>query len=250
MSSCGKIVKTILYGDQNYTDYDSNQVKKVYVLQSKTSDPLGSYENMGEVSDGVHDYHGIDGTVIQWNNELYYVYAGRPGTDPAELSLYIAHMKNPYTLDSARAMIAQPEYSWEKKSGKINEGPQVLIKNGKLHIIYSANQASSLNYCLGMLTYKGSGSLLSKNSWVKSSQPVFEGANGVYSPGHASFTTSPDGKEDWIVYHVYPDNKIKTRQNWHREVRIQKFTWNGITPVFGKPLATGAWQNVPSGSTP
>jgi GH43 family beta-xylosidase len=26
--------------------------------------------------------------------------------------------------------------------------------------------------------------------------------NGVYAPGHNSFFTSPDGKEDWILYHA------------------------------------------------
>ncbi|SEL51303.1 Glycosyl hydrolases family 43 [Paenibacillus sp. OK003] len=38
----------------------------------------------------------------------------------------------------------------------------------------------------------------------KSPQPFFRKSteNGVYATGHNSFTTSPDGMENWIVYHA------------------------------------------------
>lgn len=101
-----------------------------------------------------------------------------------------------------------------------------------------------------MLTYKGTGSLLSKNSWTKSSNPLFQLGNGVYGPGHCSFTKSPDGKEDWIVYHAYNDNNKSSYQNWLRYIRMQSFTWNGNVPVFGSPVATNVYINVPSGSKP
>ena len=235
-----------------YTDIDpsvkAETQKRVYVLRSKTSDPLGEYESKGKIKFSKEDYYGIDGTVFEWKNELYYVFGGSPTLEKTALYIYIAHMKNPYTVDSNRVLIAKPTYDWEKKSGIVNEGPQVLIKNNTLHIIYSGNNASSEYYLLGMLTYKGSGSLLSQSSWTKASKPVFQSGNGVYGPGHASFTKSPDGKEDWIVYHAYPDNKKETTSNYKRTIRIQKFTWDGNTPNFGKPKKADTWLNVPSGS--
>ena len=41
-------------------------------------------------------------------------------------------------------------------------------------------------------------------NYKKFPNPVFQQApeNGVYAPVHNSFFKSPDGKEDWIIYHA------------------------------------------------
>ncbi len=71
-------------------------------------------------------------------------------------------------------------------------------------------------------------------------------ANGVYGPGHNTFFTSPDGTEDWIVYHA---NDLPTDGcDMGRTTRIQKFTWNTDgTPHFGIPVSTGTALPFPSG---
>jgi GH43 family beta-xylosidase len=73
---------------------------------------------------------------------------------------------------------------------------------------------------------------------------VFSGTPDVYGVGHASFTTSPDGTEDWIIYH----SKVDTQPGWNRVIRTQKFTWNTDgSPNFGTPTATGESVHQPSG---
>ena len=52
------------------------------------------------------------------------------------------------------------------------EGPEILIHDGQLHIIFSASGYWTKQYALGRLTYNGTGSLLSATSWTKASQPV------------------------------------------------------------------------------
>jgi cobalamin biosynthesis Mg chelatase CobN len=87
--------------------------------------------------------------------------------------------------------------------------------------------------------------MLDATSWVKKSTPVFSQTSEVYGPGHASFTKSPDGTEDWIVYH----SKKNTGWNWDRQVSAQKFTWNANDePVFGSPVALGIPIQEPSGT--
>jgi GH43 family beta-xylosidase len=52
--------------------------------------------------------------------------------------------------------------------------------------------------------------------------------------GHCCFTQSPDGTEDWIVYH----SKTRRWDGWHdRVVRAQPFGWraDGL-PDFGRPI--------------
>ena len=84
-----------------------------------------------------------------------------------------------------------------------------------------------------MLTLTGSDPLDSL-SWSKSATPVFESGNGIYAPGHGSFTTSPDGTENWVVYHTAK----YSGSGWDREVRMQKFTIdNNDYPLFGDPVS-------------
>jgi len=48
-------------------------------------------------------------------------------------------------------------------------------------------------------------------AWTKSPQPVFRssGKAGQYGPGHHSFTTTPDGKRDILMYHARSYREIK-----------------------------------------
>tara|TARA_B100001146_G_scaffold219990_1_gene227990 strand:+ start:1461 stop:1766 length:306 start_codon:yes stop_codon:yes gene_type:complete len=74
---------------------------------------------------------------------------------------------------------------------------------------------------LGQLELSGS-DLLKIEAWRKCRAPVFSGTGRVISSGHASFVKSPDGKEDWIVYHTAK----YMRAGWARDVNIKKFTWD------------------------
>jgi GH43 family beta-xylosidase len=98
-----------------------------------------------------------------------------------------------------------------------------------------------------MLTASGKSDLLAPASWRKSASPVFRKSpeNSVYGPGHNSFTQSPDGKEDWIVYHA---KTVADGKCAGRSTRVQKFTWNADgTPNFGVPVPAGVAVQKPSG---
>lgn len=59
-----------------------------------------------------------------------------------------------------------------------------------------------------------------------------------------SLTQSPDGREDWIVYHTARWKGA----GWTRNVRAQKFTWNtDDTPNFGTPVPPDSTTPLPSG---
>jgi len=84
---------------------------------------------------------------------------------------------------------------------------------------------------------------MSPKSWIKTPRPVFQHTDKVFGPGHCSFVKSPDGKEDWIVYHALVASGEK-----RRDIRIQPFTWNADgSPNFGKPLPPGTSLTPPSG---
>ncbi|HEU5087947.1 MAG TPA: family 43 glycosylhydrolase, partial [Roseiflexaceae bacterium] len=60
---------------------------------------------------------------------------------------------------------------------------------------------------------------------------------------------SPDGREDWIIYHA---NRLPTEGcTGTRITRAQPFTWNSDgTPNFGTPVALGTPIPAPSGEKP
>ena len=120
----------------------------------------------------------------------------------------------------------------------------MLRHAGQLFVVYSTRESWMPTYRLGQLRISDTTAVLSPASYVKTG-PVFQAANGVYGVGHNTFTTSPDGKEDWIVYHA----KTGTAPGWDdRVVRAQKFTWNADgSPNLGTPATAGEQLPLPSG---
>ena len=225
-------------------DDGANENHRMYVLESDNIDPQGHYVLVGKIADS-SDCWAIDGTILEYNDRLYFIWSGWEGKVNVQQNLYIAPMSNPWTISGDRVLISEPEYEWEKVGRPlVNEGPEILKKNDKIHIIYSASGSWTDDYCLGQLTFTG-GDILSRASWIKKPEPVFSKTETVFGPGHASFVKSPDGREDWIVYHAA---KYKGG-GWDRDVRMQKFGWNNDdSPNFGAPVSAGVLLEVPSGS--
>ncbi|WP_018640206.1 RICIN domain-containing protein [Parafrankia elaeagni] len=209
------------------------------VLESAADDPMGPYSFRSEP---LGTAWGIDGSYLRVGGSLHLLYSAWNG---AYQNLYIAPMSNPWTVSGSSTMISQPTYSWEQQGGNTNEAPVALQRNGQTHIIYSASSCNTQYYRLGRLTLTGSNPL-NASSWTKASSPVFQAANGVYGPGHNGFFTSPDGTQEWIVYHGNATSGQGCGST--RSTRAQSFTWNSDgTPNFGSPASTSTSLAVPSG---
>jgi GH43 family beta-xylosidase len=232
------------------------------VLESVTGDAQGAYVDRGmlytgpEVATGRDPIWAIDLTVARIDGTLYAVWSGWSDNTPAPgplpdrkpQQLYIARMANPWTINSDRVMIAAPTASWERGTElDLQEGPEFLQHGRETFVVYSTRESWLPEYKLGQLRLSpANADPLVASSWVKSG-PVFTGspAVGVYGVGHASFTTSPDDAEQWIVYH----SKSKRAPGWNdRVIRMQKFGWKPDgSPDFGTPVPNGAPIPVPSG---
>jgi len=211
------------------------------VLESAGDDPMGPYEYKGAL---MPDVWNIDGNYLSYKDKLYVIYSQWQGDQQLNI---IAEMENPWTLkkNSPHTVITRPELDWEISGRKVTEGAEILQHNGRTFMTYSASFCNTPDYKLGMLELVGDDPL-DANSWKKFEQPVFERTTEVFGPGHNGFFTSPDGSEDWLVYHG--NDSVEHGCSATRSLRAQKFTWNDDgTPNFAKPVTPGVEVAPPSG---
>ncbi|MGI2147442.1 family 43 glycosylhydrolase [Shewanella baltica] len=210
-----------------------------HILESEGSDPMGPYTYKGTP---MPDHWNIDGSYLEYKGQLYFLWSEWHGKDQVNL---IAKMSNPWTVEGEHKVITQPTYAWEKSGLNVNEGPEIIQHQGRTFLVHSASFCNTEDYSLGVVELTGTDPM-DPAAWTKYDKPFFSKANGVYGPGHHGFFTSPDGSEDWLVYH---GNSSPTDGcSGTRSARAQPFKWDdkGL-PNFGEPMADKQPLRVPSG---
>ncbi|KAG6367849.1 hypothetical protein INS49_002045 [Diaporthe citri] len=231
---------------------------RMFVLEGDGPDPWSAdFTLKSELN--TYDQFAIDGTYFIHNQQIYHIYScWQEQTSAWPANLCITHMSDPWTVDTNltdRRMISVPNEPWERVPyGRpdtrlaTNEGPQQLINptTGQNFVVYSAARVNTPFYCLGLLELVGNDPM-QYQSWRKHRDGCVFFQNtqaSVFGTGHASFTTSPDGSQNYIVYHAMTTPEPPA--DIYRTVRTQKFSWNDDgTPNF--PLAENGPFPVPSG---
>ncbi|MFT4113057.1 family 43 glycosylhydrolase [Silvibacterium sp.] len=243
-------------------DAGENEGHRVWVLENASPDPTkGEWTMKGKLDDG-SDKWAIDPSVFTSGGKNYVIWAGWPGDTNGVQNIYIARLKNPWTIEGKRVRLSTPEYPWEKVGDldpqnrivpvphvDVNEGPEILEHANRIFLVYSASGCWTNYYELGMLSAEQSSDLLDARSWKKSPDPVFRQSPEAHAfgTGHNAFFQSPDGKEDWIIYHANPE--ADEGCDGKRSPRAQPVHWNADgTPDFGKPVPLGQAIPKPSGT--
>ena len=213
---------------------------RIYVLQNTAMDPLtGMWIEKGQLNTGWESF-ALDATTFEHRGQRYLVWAQHDPKVMGNTNLYLSRMASPTTLVGPAVLLSRPEYPWEQVRYAVNEGPAVIHRHGRLFLTYSA-AGTGAEYCLGLLSASEDSDLLAPASWSKSPTPVFvqNETQGIFGPGHNSFTTSPDGRTDLLVYHArsYRDIVGDPLQDPNRHTRVQTITWRADgTPDFGVPV--------------
>lgn len=225
---------------------DSDNVFRIrmYVFESPLADPRdpAGWVPRGQIATE-WDSFSLDATTFAHRGRRYLVWAQSEPEIAVNSSLYIAEMSSPWTLAGKPLRIATPTRGWEIQGFRVNEGPAVIVRNGRVFLTFSAS-ATDARYCMGLLTASAGANLLDRASWVKTPDPVFVTNEQTrrYGPGHNSFTVAEDGVTDVLVYHArdYRDIVGDPLYDPNRHTRVQKLYWHRDgTPLFGVPVGDG-----------
>ena len=214
---------------------------RVYVLEADAvgGTPLGPYHFQGRLRTDPDDrLYALDPTVLVLpDGRQYLLWAGNPGH-----VLFVQRLSDPWTTTGRRTQVPADGFGCPN----IREGPEVLVRDGRAYLFYSACDTGEPDYKVGLLTADLTDDLLDPEAWRQHPTPVLRrsDAHGVYGPGHNGFFRSPDGAQDWVVYAA---KAVSTFTYKGRTPRAQPMTWADGLPVIGEPLPLDADVPVPSG---
>jgi GH43 family beta-xylosidase len=230
-------------------DDGDNKNHRMWVLENEGDPFTDAWVDKGQLA-LPGDKWAIDGTAFEHNGQLYFLWSGWEGDTNVRQVIYLVRMSDPLTPDGDRILLSKPELPWEKQGGApaINEGPEFLRHDDKVFIVYSASGCWTDDYALGLLSASSSSDITNPQSWTKFQKPVLvkNPAAAAFGPGHNSFFTSPDGTEDWILYHANPGPGQGC--GGKRSPRMQRFSWTADGfPDFGTPVSLDEQIDVPAG---
>jgi GH43 family beta-xylosidase len=212
---------------------------RMWAITTTAENPLtGNWSGPVQVDSGI-DAFCLDATAFVHRGVTYYVWAQKEPSIRGNSNLMIARLASPTRFATEPVRLSVPEYDWETRGFRVNEGPSILVRHGRVFLSYSAS-ATDENYCMGLLCADENADLLDPHSWTKSPQPVFASdfEHQIYGPGHNSFTVAEDGATDLLVYHARTYTNIVGDPLWdpNRHTYVKPLRWdvNGM-PVFGRP---------------
>ncbi|NDV66581.1 family 43 glycosylhydrolase [Bacteroides sp. 224] len=251
-----------------YTADDGNMDNhQIYVIENEAANPFeGEFIMKGRVSTDKDNNWAIHASTFEHNGERYMIWCGwqkRRITNEKQC-IYIAKMKNPWTLSTERILISQPEYEWERQwvnpDGTkttypiyVNEAPQYFFSKNKEKVLiyYSASGSWTPYYCVGLLTADAKSDLTDPASWKKNPLPVIQQVpeKSIHGPGGISFVPSPDRKEWYLLYHARRVPNDGPGGVDSRSPRLHKIEWDeeGI-PILNNLTTEGTPLPLMSGT--
>ncbi len=219
----------------------------MYALVNESEDPFEGEWTCQPIK-GMDGKFAIDGTVLDLPTGRYFIWSGWESGENVRQDIYLAEMVSPTEVLEEKILLSKPEYDWETVGNPlVNEGPEILIREDTINLVYSASGSWTDDYCLGLLTASVDADVKSPDSWEKKETPVMSKTDDVFGPGHNCFTVSPDGSRNIIVYHA----ARWMAAGWSRSVRYGyvEFDESGRIKAM-TPVPSDGTLPVPPGEKP
>lgn len=225
-----------IYFEADDGNTDNHQL---YVLENTSPNPMqGQWQMKGALHTNDDWNFGLHPNVLDVNGELFLLWSGWPKrrVEHETQCIYIAHLENPWTVDSERVMLSQPEYEWERQwidpDGSrsaypiyVNENPQAYLSpdHRQVTVCYSASGIWTRFHILGMLTAPANANLLDPSVWTKSPEPVVIDED-VYGTSNICVVPSCHGDSLYLLYEaLYAENDEDELQ---RSIFFKHISWD------------------------
>ncbi len=164
----------------------------------------------------IDGYKNIDNTLFiddDGTPYMFYVRVGKPfKICVTELSKDLQSVKK-----ECVAVCITPTQSWERKSGRVNEGPSVFKHNGRYYMLYSGNGYKSHHYGIGYATAKSI-----KGPWRKSSlNPILQLPGNLVGTGHGAPFYDKKGRMHYVFHAHYNYEKVHPRCMYITKMNIK-----------------------------
>ncbi|MCB0840620.1 MAG: glycoside hydrolase family 43 protein [Bacteroidetes bacterium] len=214
------------------------------ICLAKSESPEGPFVDVYTPWIDIEDWARIDGHLFVDNDSTPYLFfdkvgvVGKPWEKPSTGYLYGQIYAVELAPDLSHAvgepvLCSEATAEWEgplSMHSRCNEGSFVFRRGDLYYMTYSANHYAEPSYGIGYATAPHP-----LGPWTKSADnPIVATDSSIRfsGPGHNSFTTSPNGKEMFMVYHSHADWKNPSGE---RRVNIDRvvFDENGNMRLEG-----------------
>ncbi len=209
-------------------------------------DPLGPFRDAGKVLIPDQPFT-IDAHPFQDQDGQWYLFYSRDFLTLEDIyrvgtGIVVDRLVDMFTLAGEPWVVIRPHADWQLFKAQRTmygavydwhtiEGPALRFHNGHYYCFYSGGAWEHDNYGVSYVVADhpmGPYQLPSTGEQV-----LLRSAPGyLIGPGHNSFTESPNGSQEYIVYHAWDPGMTA------RRMCIDKLTWDQDTPVIHGPTWT------------
>lgn len=193
-----------------------------------STSPIGPFVQ-SEQKPLIDGYKNIDNTLFiddDGTPYMFYVRVGRP------FKICVAELER--DLQSVKkecvAVCITPTQSWEKRQGRVNEGPSVIKHKGLYYMLYSGNGYKSQEYGIGCATAKSI-----KGPWRKSSEnPILQLPGDLVGVGHGAPFYDKKGLLHYVFHAHNSSEKVHPRCMYIARASIKGGKRNGRVVISSK----------------
>ena len=154
----------------------------------------------------IDGYKNIDNTLFIDDDGTPYMFFVRVGR-PFKICVVELERDLKSIKEETLSVCITPTQSWEKRSGRVNEGPSIIKHNGIYYMLYSGNGYKSQEYGIGYATAKNI-----KGTWRKSSlNPLLQLPGNLVGVGHGAPFYDKKGRLHYVFHAHNSFEKIHPR---------------------------------------